>query len=92
LIILITTLLKSFFHFRFLRIKQGKRGNFADYTNVGFSMKKGINYIEIVLPIPITVKEESEQLENLRKKVNSLLIVIYIAFITIITSLIIISS
>jgi hypothetical protein len=36
LTIFTTMLIKTFLHFRLLRIKQGKVGDFADYVNVSF--------------------------------------------------------
>lgn len=75
---------KSLLHFRFLRIKQGKSGSFSDYVNIGYSFSKGINYAEIILPIPIVEKEESEQLETLRKRINAWLATALISLVLII--------
>ncbi len=91
LTMLISMLIKSFMHFKFMRIKNGKAGNLADYVNVGFKMKESINYIESALPVPILIKEESERLERLRRKINNLLLTVLISFLIIITSLIIIA-
>ena len=84
-------MIKSYFHFQYLRIKRGKSGNVSDYVNVGFKMKEKFDYIETALPIPLTNKEESKRLENLRKKVNSSLLVILISFLILITSVIILA-
>jgi len=81
LTIFITMMIKSFLHFKFLRIKHGKVGDFADYVNVSFKMKESINYIECALPVPILIKEKSERLERLRIRINKSLLVVLIAFL-----------
>jgi hypothetical protein len=53
LTIFTTMLIKTFLHFRLLRIKQGKVGDFADYVNVSFRWNESITYLECAMPVPI---------------------------------------
>lgn len=67
---------KSFYHFQYLRMREGKSATFADYVNIGFSgLKERSKYISTSLPIPINNK-----LDCLSKKANRMLIYSIVLF------------
>jgi len=82
LIALATFFAKANFHFQYIRKKEKKEASFSDLVNVSFSkMSVRMKYIESSLPIPITEKQEDENLEKLRKNVNQYLLISIVSFI-----------
>lgn len=82
---------KTILHFKYIRTKEGKSGNYSDYINVPFykSIDKK-KYTVSYLPFLITEKQEEHLLEKLRKKINIVLIISTFSMIFFMISMIII--
>ena len=88
LIAIVSYLLKSYLHFKFMRKIETKKGGFSDLINVSFSsIGLRLKYIESFLPKTIREKQDDESLEKLRENVNLYLLISIVFFVLFIVSL-----